>query len=230
MTEDSVQHSMKKFTKLMAWVFLGRAIEGAFNILMAINVGDKMLINFIINIKESGDELIMIIVYFCVYLLVTLITEGITLGLSVTKTTIKLLSEDIHPKSSSWNKNSLYTDAGSDSLNDAINTADNSGEDLEPSVRQFEQIEDVQQRPNSLGTLKKGRFRGRLSLMREIECELSKYLIEEINMDIEEKQQLNLPELLIVRYCIIEHTKLYLISDYCDTSLAEFILQKKSVE
>jgi hypothetical protein len=63
--------------------------------------------------------------------------------------------------------------------------------------------------------LKKGRFRGRLSVMREIDCELSKYLIEEVNNDIEDKLLLNLPELLIIRYCILEQTKLFLISDFC---------------
>jgi hypothetical protein len=51
--------------------------------------------------------------------------------------------------------------------------------------------------------------------MREIDCELSKYLIEEVNNDIEDKLLLNLPELLIIRYCILEQTKLFLISDFC---------------
>lgn len=144
MTDEIAQKRMKKYTRLQIWVFLGRAIEGAYNILLAINVGDKLLVNFIINIKDSADELVIVIVYFCVYLLVTLLTEGITLALSVTEKTIGLLTrEKPRNSSSAWGlKNSLYTDSGNDdSLNDVINTADNSGEDLEPSIRQFEVIE-----------------------------------------------------------------------------------------
>jgi len=136
--------------------------------LLAINVGDKLLVNFVINIKDSDDELLLVIVYFCVYLLVTLLTEGITLGLSVTESTINLMSNE-KQRNPSWGlKNSIYTDGGSDSLNDAINTADNSGEELEPSIRQFEVMEELPLRENSLGVLKKGRFRGRLSVVREI--------------------------------------------------------------
>lgn len=184
MTDEVAQARMKKFTRVQAWVFLGRAIEGAFNILMAINIGDKMLVNFIINIKDNQDELVLVIVYFCVYLLVTLLTEGITLALSVTESFIGLMTTE-KLRNSSWHKNSLYTDGGKDSLNDILNTADNSAEDVEPTIRQFEFIEDLPSRENSMGVLKKGRFRGRLSVVREINCELSKYLIEEVNNDIE---------------------------------------------
>jgi tRNA A-37 threonylcarbamoyl transferase component Bud32 len=59
---------------------------------------------------------------------------------------------------------------------------------------------------------------------------LSKYLVEEVSNDVEEKTRLNLPELLNIRCCIIEQTKLYLISDYCEVNLSEFILLHKSLE
>jgi serine/threonine protein kinase len=51
-----------------------------------------------------------------------------------------------------------------------------------------------------------------------------------VSNDVEEKKRLNIPELLNIHYCIIEQTKLYLISDFCELSLADFILQRKSLE
>jgi hypothetical protein len=44
-------------------------------------------------------------------------------------------------------------------------------------------------------------------------------VIEEVTNDVERLAQLNLSELLGVRYCIIEESCLYLISDYMDRNL-----------
>jgi hypothetical protein len=114
MTEESATTKLKHFNRLQMFVFAGRAIEGAFNILMAIHFGD----NLIINTRDSGDELVIIIVYFVVYLITTLLTEGITLALSVRKLTIKLLSKT----ESKGLKASLFTDAGSGNYADLTDT------------------------------------------------------------------------------------------------------------
>jgi hypothetical protein len=120
MTEGGATSKLKHFIRLQLFVFLGRAIEGTFNILMAINLGDKLLVNFILNISESGDELVMIIVYFLVYLLTTLLTEGVTLGLSVRQLTIKLLSR----VESKGLKASMYSDTDSGDYANIIDTTD----------------------------------------------------------------------------------------------------------
>lgn len=92
-TDDEAEEKLVRFKKLQFWVFLGRAIEGTLNLLVAIDLGDGLIVNFIIKIQDSPDEIIKILAYFAVYLSTTLLTEGVTLALSVRKDNIELLSK-----------------------------------------------------------------------------------------------------------------------------------------
>lgn len=229
MTDPETNVKLKGFVKLQFWVFLGRAIEGVCNILLAVNVGNQMLVNFIVNIeKSSSAQLVVVIGYFALFLVTTLVTEGITLGLSVRSNTVRLLTEPPQSRKNSILKASMYTDSGADPRG-LMETA-HEFQDAEPSMREFELEDSIEAPPNSLGTLKKGIFRGRLSVVREIHCELSKYVIEEVNNDVDKLAQLNLAELLPVRYCIIEGSCLYLVTDFYEANLNDFIKRKPSLK
>lgn len=92
-------------------MFLGRAIEGTLNLFVAIDIGDSLIINFIIKIQDSPDEIVKILAYFAIYLSTTLLTEGVTLALSVRKDNIELLSKEVQ---TSRNASSLITDINDD--------------------------------------------------------------------------------------------------------------------
>jgi hypothetical protein len=163
MTDSDTNIKLKGLIKLQFWVFLGRAAEGVFNILLAINVDNEIIINFIMNIEKSNpDQLVLVIAYFAVFLVTTLLTEGVTLGLSVRSNTIKLLTEEPVSRKGSL-KASIYTDSADPAH---LLEAPDEPEHLEPTMREFELLESLAAVPNSLGVLKKGRFRGRLSIVR----------------------------------------------------------------
>lgn len=72
-------------------------------------------------------------------------------------------------------------------------------------------------------------MRGRLLVLRTIDTELSKYLLEEIATEIQEKKKINIEGLIPIRYSILEPKFISFMTDYYELNLKKIIDSKKTL-
>lgn len=82
---------------------------------------------------------------------------------------------------------------------------------------------------NGFGVVKKGRMRGRMVVLRTIETELSKYLLEEIASEIQEMKKLQVEGLIPIKYSILQPKFVSFITEHYDTNLRKIIDGKISL-